>query len=227
MRLGANPDKMNRYLLSLKSIIMTVQELGTKRKRSTNGVLPSRKRKLISEDSQSLDFEAVEQRISDDPTKNRPDAERLFALLDTNEPRSKLNLEVGLSVCKVYMRLVGNGKLVALKRTNESGAGSHDWYLGKLDEYRQSMVELSKKVPASMRLQYHHLCWKILTQDAEFLGADIWTSNSIFKPFVLSMTESLEEKNVEQSFIVERLNEWHDFCFHSLEFLTYAIVFIL
>ncbi len=204
---------------------MSRPDIGKKRKRGDVDLSQSQSRKRGTtrngEDS-SFDVEQLEKRIAKDPSKNHNDVETLIRMLDPANPDAKISLRAGIALCKVFSRLIASGHL---KHNNHSNEQSHElsaWYIEKYGNYRVSLAKLLRSVSAPQRLPLVHLCWRVLEQDAEFLGKSVWVSDSMFKPLLSAVVEIPGGTDVRETYVEAYMNQCHDCCYYSLEYFSYV-----
>lgn len=197
---------------------------GLKRKRiDVQSQNQGRKRRAVRKsDDAPPSIEQLEQRITEDPSKNRKDVDGLLQMLDLARPDARTNLKVGITLCKVFSRLVASGNLTKDSHKSKDGQELCEWYTQELGKYRTILVRLLRSVAATQRLPILHLCWKVLEQDAELLDNSVWMSHSMFKPLLLAVIEDQEGTDIRETFVGEYLNPCHDCCYHSLEYLSYV-----
>ncbi|KAF7506620.1 hypothetical protein GJ744_011552 [Endocarpon pusillum] len=180
-----------------------------------------RKRRTIrSGESSSLDIEQLEKRIAKDPSNNHNDVETLLQMLDLANPDAKLNLRTGIALCKVFSRLIASGHLNKDNHGNNQSQELSAWYVEQYRKYRTTLARLLRSVSAAQRLPLVHLCWKVLEQDAEFLGNKVWVSESMFKPFLSAVVDIPGGTDVRETYVDEYMNQCHDCCYHSLEYFS-------
>jgi U3 small nucleolar RNA-associated protein 19 len=198
---------------------------GPKRKRDdVRSQSESRKRRAIqNSDSASHDLEQLEKSVAEDPSKNRKDVQTLLRMFDFATPDAKINLKVGVALCKVFTRLVASGNLMKDgHRGSKQNQELSDWYAREYGEYRRTLVKLLRSASASQRLPNLHLCWRVLEQDAELLDNSVWVSDSIFEPLLSAIIEIPDGADVRNTYVGEYVNPCHDCCYHSLEFFSYV-----
>ena len=203
---------------------MSRPHIGKKRKRDdAPSQSQERKRRTIrSGESSSLDIEELEKRIAKDPSKNHNDVETLLQMLDPANSDTKLNLRAGIALCKVFSRLIASGHLNKDNHGNNQSQELSAWYVEQYRNYRMTLARLLRSVSAAQRLSLVHLCWKVLEQDAEFLGNSIWVSESMFKPLLSVVVDIPGGTDVRETYVEEYMNQCHDCCYHSLEYFSYV-----
>lgn len=190
------------------------QNQGRKRRTTRNG------------ESSSLDIEQLEKRIAQDPSENHNDVETLLQMLDLDNPDAKLNLRAGIALCKVFSRLVASGHLSKDNHGNNQSQDLSAWYVEQYRNYRIILARLLRLVSTAHRLSFVHLCWKVLEQDAEFLGNKVWVSESMFKPFLSAVVDIPGGTDVRETYVDEYMNQCHDCCYHSLQYFSYVASFM-
>jgi U3 small nucleolar RNA-associated protein 19 len=181
-----------------------------------------KRRAVPAGNSSSHDIEQLEERIAENPSKNRKDVETLIQTIYLSDSSSKTNLKAAIALCKAFSRLIASGTLTKNGHESEQSHELSGWYVQQHGIYRMALVKLLQSVSASQRLPIVHLCWRVLEQDAELLNNSVWDSDSMFRPLLAAITELPDGTDIRETFVGEYMNACHDCCYHSLAYISYV-----
>jgi U3 small nucleolar RNA-associated protein 19 len=198
--------------------------IALKRKRDNAGPEDKpRKRRVAAEaEGPTGELERLEGRIKEDQARNFRDLETILQKFDLVHPDSKINLQLGVSLCKIFSRLVASGALSNKSIDGQKTQEVSEWYLRQYNNYRRTLATLLESVQPPSRLPLVHLCWKVLELDAELFDNAVWDQQSIFRPFLSTITNVSDGADVQEFYVTEYMNQCHDCCYYSLEYISYV-----
>lgn len=192
---------------------------GEKKRKRPDAPERSRKKKAAPGSSaESLpDVAKWESDISKDPLGNKGHAESLFESLDISKPEAQINVLVGLSLCKIYVRLNRSGKLSATETSPDEN--TYVWYRRQFETFRRSLAELCKASSPALRDRYLQISWRLFQADADVLGQKLWGSDQL-KLLLDSVLDGLHGGKDQGSFLNEQMTQYQDFYFYTLKHLS-------
>lgn len=199
---------------------------GSAIKRKRPAVLPehgARKRRALQNAEGALpNIEQLEKRIAEDALKSHKDIEKLITMINPDNLNAKTNLKAAVSLCKVFSRLAASGSLSKNDRGTQQNQEMTARFTQQYGIYRRALLDLLRSTSSSQRLSIVHLCWRVLEVDAELLGNSVWVSDSKFRPLLSAVIELPGGADIREAYVGEYMNQCHDCCYYSLEYLPYV-----
>lgn len=179
--------------------------------------MPHQARHTSEEQLDGLDPENLEKEINEDPVKNAKHLDALLRMLDLDNPRTTINLRVGISLCRVFSRLIASGNLAGTASTSHLDQQLHDWYQKRYAIYWSSILRLLRISSGRNFSPVLHLCWKALGHEVELLGNAIWTSKSHFGSLLTAVIGITDDSAIRKVLMIDFVNRYHDCMFFAME----------
>lgn len=142
-------------------------KISKKRKNVKDSGVPSSKRRAVAE-NQSTDTMARIQELEDQISESRKyynNIATLISMLNAGEPeKTKPNLAVAVSLCRVFCRLIAGGNLTETNRAAENEKIIVAWLRERSQEYQKALLGIMREADPSSQVRIfgviNMLIWK-------------------------------------------------------------------
>ena len=201
---------------------------GRKRKLLSNGRLGSkRKRSRASNPRPDTDTDKTMDALEEaalDGDRGIEAVEEMLSRVRRHTPDAPVNIEVVLSLCRVYTRLFAAGELSGpdINSMNETRRDEPSGMITACEEYHKLMELLLQIGNSSTQLTVLQRSMYMLKEELKYSSEHFWNSK-VFSNFVNVITWPETGEAIQVEFAKEHLSKYQDLCFHFMRIVTLSI----
>ncbi|KAI5292831.1 hypothetical protein KEM55_007474 [Ascosphaera atra] len=156
-------------------------------------------------------IEELEKQISES-RKYYNNIAALISMLNVADGANKVNINVAVSLCRVFCRLLAIGQLNRVKGASEGEQMVVAWLRERYQEYQNALLVVLKEGTPSQQEQCTHL------QGSE---TQVWTTG-YFPQVVAALLDATEGDTVRAEFMEKFATKYHDIAIYMVLALTYV-----
>ncbi|PGH26800.1 hypothetical protein AJ80_01566 [Polytolypa hystricis UAMH7299] len=188
------------------------------KKRKNNGKEPSKassKRRAVAADDGEDEKENRIQVLEDQIAESRKYYNNIVTLLSMFDVESP-NLEVALSLCRVFCRLLAGGHLNRPKNASEQDLILVAWLKERYQEYQNILISVLRNGSPSHQGVILSLCMRIIKEHwTHIVGSDVWITG-FFSEVVEGLLEATNGGAVRAEFIEKFMKEYQDVAVYTV-----------
>ena len=164
-------------------------------------------------DSRIAELELIISRDSSTDTQKDSHVSLLISMFENENTESDRNVQVAVSLCRVYSRMMAAGKFPWARDTREST--STPWQTRTYRQYQSMLQKCTKDGHGLLPTTMLKLYMRMFKEESLHSPENVWLSES-FPALVTAIVEAQEE-DVRRFYAEEYLQQYQDCCYYSLE----------
>ncbi|KAI5290468.1 hypothetical protein KEM54_001474 [Ascosphaera aggregata] len=198
-------------------------ETKKRKKSSVESAEPSSKRRVTTIDGDMIksEIQELEGQIAES-RKHYNNIVKLLSMLDVVSGADSANLQVAVSLCRVFCRLLAGGHLNKIKGSSEQDHIVVAWLRERYQEYQDALLAILKNGAASHQVVALSLCFQLMKEQSTHLagtGTQVWSSG-FFIRVVAALLEVPEGAVVRSNFAENYMKKHHDIAVYTVLALT-------
>ncbi|KAI5306459.1 hypothetical protein KEM56_000807 [Ascosphaera pollenicola] len=196
-----------------------------KRKKSTTkSAEPSKRRATATAsdgDASRNEIRLLENQIAES-RKYYNNIAKLISMLGVADGAENVNLQVAVSLCRVFCRLLAGGQLSKVKGSSEQDQIIVAWLRERLHEYHNALLDVLKHGTPSVQVPVLSLCFRLMKEQSTHLfGSEtqVWSSEA-FPRVVATLLEAFDGDVLRSNFIENFAKKHHDIAVYMVLALT-------
>ncbi|KAI5307759.1 hypothetical protein KEM55_007501 [Ascosphaera atra] len=188
-------------------------DTATKRRAGAKDSKDTTSSSTSSSTSSKQKIEELEKQISES-RKYYNNIAALISMLNIADGANKVNINVAVSLCRVFCRLLAIGQLNRVKGASEGEQMVVAWLRERYQECQNALLVVLKEGTPSQQEQCTHL------QGSE---TQVWTTG-YFPQVVAALLDAPEGDTVRTEFMEKFATKYHDIAIYMVLALTYVLI---